>query len=115
MSDQPLTFKELRDKDVARCVTFGNQLHEWSEAEWACAAAGEVGELCNLIKKRFRAGVGNALRHKHYPSPQEVADEAADTIIYLDLLLARMDLDLGEAVRRKFNEVSDRAGINIKL
>lgn len=35
------------------------------------------------------------------------ADELADVIIYADLIAARLGIDLGDAVRRKFNEVSE--------
>jgi NTP pyrophosphatase (non-canonical NTP hydrolase) len=43
----------------------------------AIALAGEVGELCNMIKKRWRDGV---------KLDEEIRDEIADIRIYLELL-----------------------------
>lgn len=93
------TFQDLRRVNVARCNEVFHPLHSWSETDWACAAAGEMGELCNLIKKRRR---GEPVH------PTEVAKEIADVVIYLDLLAARMGIDVGQAVADKFNEVSIR-------
>jgi NTP pyrophosphatase (non-canonical NTP hydrolase) len=61
--------------------------------------AGECGEVCNLIKK---------LRRGESVPLIEIGDELADVVIYCDLLAARLKIDLGDAVVRKFNEVSDR-------
>jgi NTP pyrophosphatase (non-canonical NTP hydrolase) len=66
-----------------------------------CAAAGELGEAANLIKKRRR---GEAV------SDRDVLDEIADTVIYLDLLAARLGCSLAEAIERKFDVVSARRG-----
>jgi len=46
---------------------------------------------------------------------EDIADEIADTIIYLDLLAARLEINLDDAVRRKFNEVSTRRMSDYKL
>ncbi len=46
---------------------------------------------------------------------QDIADELADTIIYADLLAMRLGIDLSEAIRSKFNVVSDRMKSDIKL
>ena len=43
----------------------------------ALALAGEVGELCNMIKKRWRDGADLA---------EEIKDEIADIRIYLELI-----------------------------
>lgn len=101
-----LTFNELRQANVERCEQSFHRLDEWSPTDWATALAGEIGEACNLIKKRRRG--------------EDVADEAiahelADAVTYIDLLAARLGIDLGEAVRAKFNLVSDRVGSQIKL
>ena len=97
----------LRNANVKRCVTsFRHALEDWSEMEWGCAAAGEMGELCNLLKKRKR-GEDIPLR--------EVLNEIADVIIYLDLLAARLGTHLSGPIRDKFNETSMKKGSDIFL
>jgi NTP pyrophosphatase (non-canonical NTP hydrolase) len=44
-----------------------------------------------------------------------IAQELADTVLYADLLAARLGINLGEAIRDKFNIVSERMGSDIKL
>ncbi len=101
-----LKFSELRLHNVARCVACFHPLESWSETDWATAAAGEMGEMCNFIKKRRRGEVVN---------PLEVAKEMADIVTYLDLLAARMGIDLGAVVRIKFNQISAECGYNAGL
>ena len=97
----------LRKANVKRCVQdFKHSLDDWSEMEWGCAAAGEMGELCNLLKKRKR---GEDIPLK------AVMDEIADVIIYLDLLAAKLGVHLSGPIRDKFNEVSERRHSNIRL
>lgn len=98
---EPLQFERLRLQSVARCrESFGKDLNDWSDAQWCCAIAGEVGELCNLIKKEFR-GMDKI-------APVDIQHEIADIAIYLDLFAASRGIDLGEAIRLKFNIVSNR-------
>jgi NTP pyrophosphatase (non-canonical NTP hydrolase) len=92
--------------NVARCEDVFHQLDAWSPTDWACALAGETGEACNLIKK---------LRRGEEVESGDIARELADVVIYADLLAARCGIDLGEAVRCKFNEVSHRRGSAVLL
>lgn len=87
-------------------IAFGFPLSDWSPMEWGCAIAGEAGELANFLKKRVRDGVDNK---------EEIAKEMADVIIYIDLLSSLLNIDLPAAIRGKFNEVSDRKNVDIKL
>lgn len=100
-----LTFERLRAANVARCEK-QHPLDEWSETDWATALAGECGETCNLIKKR-RRGDDVPL--------QRVAEEIADTLLYLDLLAARLGIDLETAVRHKFAADGARTGDDVEL
>lgn len=115
---QKISFSKLRKINSARCDFAFHPIDAWTPAEWGLAVAGEVGELCNVIKKlrRIQDGTNTA---KDPQTVEEcralVAKEAADAVIYLDLLCARLRIDLGEAVRQKFNEVSDLRGVNFKL
>ena len=102
-----LNFDDLREANIERIPNFRmNSIFDWSETDWACAAAGELGEACNLIKKRRR---GEKI------TTHEVAKEIADTVIYLDLLAARVGINLGETIRYKFNEVSIRVNSSVRL
>ena len=105
--DVPLTFEQLQEANLLRCEnSFKHSINDWSPTDWACALAGEVGEACNLIKK-FRRGENI--------SAHDIADEIADAVIYADLLCTRLEVNLQDAIRRKFNEVSDRVKSEIRL
>ena len=101
MNIDPLTFAEFRQANVHRCTTVFHELDKWSETDWGCALTGETGELCNLLKKRHRwlQGMPNP-NEKAPPTEEECAKEAGDIVAYLDLLCARMGIDLGSAVLR---------------
>ena len=101
-----LTFPQLRDQNVLRTQREFHPVDDWSPTGWASAAAGELREACNLIKK-LRRGEPIPLR--------DIADEIADTVIYLDLLAARLGIDLDKAITEKFNRTSDNLGSKVKL
>lgn len=101
-----LSFAHLSVANRERCTYFGHSVQDWSPTDWACAMAGECGEACNLIKKQRR---GDAV------DVDDIADELADLVIYTDLLAARLGIDLGAAVRRKFNAVSERLKLPVVL
>lgn len=109
-----LTFAELREANVARATNrYGyGDIDEWNEAEWGNALAGEVGELCNLLKKMIRQAPGDPSLKELY---REAGKEIGDIQTYLDLLAEKLGHDLGEVTRNKFNEVSDRIGVDVKL
>ena len=76
-----------------------------------CATMGELGEAANVAKKlnRVRDGIpGNS------ESPDELqaklAEELADTFIYLDLIAQSQGINLEEAVIEKFNKTSEKIG-----
>lgn len=101
-----LTFEKLRKANAERCEKHFHQISAWSESDWAVALAGEVGELCNMIKKRRRG--------EDIPT-QELAKELGDIVAYADLLATRLGLKLVVCVQEKFDEVSDRKQSTIKL
>jgi NTP pyrophosphatase (non-canonical NTP hydrolase) len=94
-----LDFDGLRYVNIKRCEELYFPLNDWSPTDWACALSGETGEACNKIKK-LRRGDNIPLK--------DVADELADIIIYVDLLAARLKIDLEEAIISKFNEDTDK-------
>jgi NTP pyrophosphatase (non-canonical NTP hydrolase) len=113
----PLTFLDLRVANRIRCVTSYHPLDSWSLTNWATAVAGEVGEACNIIKKlrRLETQSGFARDCEKSDMVNDLAAELADAVIYIDLLAARAHINLGRAVRQKFNETSDRIQSPIRL
>ena len=100
-----LTFNQLRKALSERGEGYAG-VYDWSPTDWGCAAAGEMGELCNLLKK---------MRRGTHVELKDVAYEIADTVMYLDLLAARLGIELDLAVREKFNIVSERLGLKNRL
>lgn len=78
----------------------------------ATELGGECGEALNEVKKLEREKMG--FRGSR-TTIDKLADELADVIICADLVAAEYDIDLWEAVKRKFNETSDKVGFDIKL
>jgi len=102
--------KLFRDVNQRRCRDVFFEPTEWSLSDWGVALAGEVGEACNVVKKIRRNDFGTRGEGRDL-----LADELADVFCYLDHLAARAGIDLGAAVVRKFNEVSDKRGSTVKL
>lgn len=107
-------FREIRETNVARSKVWHENAEPWNAADWGNALAGECGELCNEIKKfrRTESGIkGKAVTPRQANERlRAIADEAADTFLYLDLVCAFFGIDLQLAIARKFNEVSVREG-----
>jgi len=113
-----LTFQQLRLVNVNRCEQVFHPLDSWSIADWAVALAGEAGETCDAVKKLRRLQDGkNTSKDPQTVSQciENIGNELADTIIYADLLAAKLGIDLEKAIVRKFNIVSERMNSNIKL
>lgn len=112
-----MDFSTLRNANLRRLPQFKNSKGEpahsqpdgsdWSLAEWCNAVTGELGEAANLIKKVQRGD------YTLDEARQDLADEFADIVTYLDILAMRAGVDLGEAVRNKFNLVSTRVGADV--
>lgn len=76
------------------------------------AAAGEMGELCNLLKKAY---LEKCDRDGTEITPLKICEEAADVIIYLELLCSTFGLSLSECLRYKFNSKSKEIGCELFL
>ena len=120
MKNKPkaLSFDRLRRVNVRRTEEVFHPLNDWSPTDWACAMGGEAGEALNKVKKLRR--LDGADKRMDSPAMRRVAKKAiakelADTVLYADLLAARLEIDLGEAVRAKFNEVSRFKGSRERL
>lgn len=109
-------FTELRRLNIDRCENaFHHSLDGWSGLEWGGAVAGEVGELCNILKKVRREEQGIGGSRVAGDVQQAIADEIADVVIYCDLLAASRGIDLQRAIRHKFNETSKKVGFEGEL
>ena len=106
MINDGLDLRPLRVANVKRCEDSFGMCRDWSPSDWSNAMAGEVGETCNLTKKMSRG--------EDIPI-EEIAKEIADVVIYADLLAHRLGIDLSDAIRQKFNEVSQRVGSEVVL
>ena len=108
----------LRLANVKRCEEVFHPLNDWSPTDWACAMAGEAGEACNAVKKLRRLADGtNTAKDPQTEAEclKAIGAELADTVIYVDLLAARLGLDLSIEVKDKFNEVSRRMNSSVRL
>ena len=119
-----LTFKHLADVNKTRVKRWHpHGIEDWSPMDWACAAAGEMGEVCNAVKKLRRiedqiANLSADSKRQLSSKPEAIlaiGDEIADTVIYLDLLAQRLGIDIASFVRSKFNQTSERYGFPEKL
>jgi NTP pyrophosphatase (non-canonical NTP hydrolase) len=90
---------------------FNHPLSGWSLSDWFTAVTGELGEAANVAKKlnRVRDGIpGNSETPEQLRA--NLADEIADTFIYLDLLAQSEGIDLQTAIITKFDRTSAKIG-----
>ena len=78
--------------------------------EIGACAAGEVGELCNILKK-----IKLKRKELNKQTKEDVAYEIADSICYLVNLASQLDIDVEKCIIEKFNIVSDRYNSKAKL
>nr|AIA17024.1 Unknown Function [uncultured bacterium] len=76
------------------------------------ALAANTGRALNVSKKLARERMG--LVGSRVPK-ENLADELADLVLTADLLAEDAGIDLGAAVRKKFNEVSDKRGLKTRI
>jgi len=118
-----LTLRELRRANESRCRRWHKGgIEEWSATDWSNAVTGELGEACNAIKKlrRIECGAENINEPGRHLTERDqaiaaIGEELADTLIYLDLLAARLGIDLNAEVARKFNITSQKYGFPERL
>lgn len=114
-----LSFATLRAANLQRLPLFknakGQRAHasengsDWTRSDWLEAVAGELGEYANISKK-FRRGDINEVEFK-----EAARKELADVVTYLDILAYQLGIDLGDATREKFNQVSNRVGVAVYI
>jgi NTP pyrophosphatase (non-canonical NTP hydrolase) len=106
-----LKFRELRQANESRQCAWCPD-HKPDLSFRGNELAGEVGEVCNVIKKLERERHG-------WPGSRDttehLAEELADVIISADLVASQCGIDLGAAVIAKFNKTSKQVGISTQL
>ena len=109
-----MNIQEFSDLNRRRCEAwngFNHPIGSWSLSDWVTATLGELGEAANVVKKlnRSRDGVrGNDKTDVELR--KQLADELADTFIYLNILMQAAGFDPTEIVVRKFNHTSAKIG-----
>lgn len=73
---------------------------------------GECGEALNEIKKLARERLSLPGSRT---TIEKAASELADVIICADLIAMDLGVDLGQAVRDKFNSTSEKVGLKTRL
>jgi hypothetical protein len=98
-----LRLDELRKQNVLRCETLWHKVSEWSPDDWLNAVIGELGSVAHAIKAYRRRNLTPRSDPDIFnadPAGPRLAEEMADTLIYFDLLCARIGIsDLGVCVR----------------
>lgn len=90
---------------------FNHKISDWSLSDWMTATMGELGTAAKIAKKlnRVRDGIpGNVEATDDLWAA--LADELADTFIYLDLLAQSQGISLQEAVADRFDRTSEEIG-----
>lgn len=125
-----LTFKAFSEAQLSRAARWHeDDLEPWSGADWSGAMMGEVGEVAeevvalfllaklteasghgaDTVKKLRRSETGALNIDPEFDVLREkLANELADVFAYLCNLAHHYEIDLAEAVRAKFNEVSEK-------
>lgn len=79
---------------------------------WTTALAGEVGELCNMVKKMERVAHGGIDGGSTYTAAnittRDIKEEIGGIAIYLDLLASLYGISLEEAIIETFNSKSEK-------
>jgi len=143
MAQRAPFLQQLRDADTRRAPDFhAGGIMDWSPAERGNELAGEVGELCNELKKLLRfdrqhgvkveapdrvtfpsergeSGVQTDyvwnLREKREAIVQRARLELGDVMVCIDLVAAVLGVDVEAATREKFNATSDKIGSTVRL
>lgn len=113
-------FQEFSAANRQRCEApdgFHHLLSSWSLADWMTAVLGELGEAANVAKElnRIRDGIPGNGEATEQQLRAALADEIADTFIYLDLLAQSQGISLEEVVIHKFNRTSAKINCSLTL
>lgn len=106
-----LTLAELQRASTERGVAWRNGQPSLSLEFAVIELGGEAGELLDATKKYLRQMYGM----KGAGPLSDVLDELADVVICCSLLANKLEIDLADAVARKFNATSVKHGFPQRL
>lgn len=109
-----LSFNDFQQINKDRAAFWhGKDSVPWTGADWGNAMGGECGEAQNVIKKlrRIETGVVGKDDPQEPLLVQKLGDELADTITYAFLVADHYGINVGQAIARKFNAISEREGV----
>ncbi|MFM1857373.1 MAG: hypothetical protein RLZ05_433 [Bacteroidota bacterium] len=114
-----INLAEFRAQNVDRAIHGFNCYNNQPLTYWTTALAGEVGELCNMIKKLQRVEKGGVDGGSSYIASQinkeMLEEEVGGIAIYLDLLASLLEIDLEEAITKTFNNKSAELGFSQRI
>lgn len=114
-----LDLQQLRLLSVQRAQDGFKTYHNVPITYWTTALAGEMGELCNMIKKMERVSNGGIDAGSSYLAkditPDMLKEEIGGIAIYLDLLASLLGVSLEEAIIETFNSKSIKYNFPQKL
>lgn len=107
-----MNFSKRNRKRCESLKGFNHKLNSWSLSDWMTALTGEVGEAANVIKKlnRIRDNVPGNGTLTESQLKEMLADELADSYMYLDLLAQAAGFDLKTIRNKKFNKTNLKIG-----
>jgi len=103
-----MTIEQLQEANRVRGEKWGRPGLEFSAIE----LGGESGEVLNAVKKyiRFKNGMAGGVE-----SLEPIEEELADVVICASLMSNDLNINLTEAIRRKFNKTSEKHGFPDRL
>lgn len=113
-----LTMAQFQTLNAARVDIWHAEGEPWTLADWTNAMGGECGEAMNVAKKirRIQTGTGGNTKGETLPTlVDDLMFELADTVTYAFCVADFLQLSLEPYVVNKFNEVSDKQGIEVKI
>jgi NTP pyrophosphatase (non-canonical NTP hydrolase) len=97
-----MDFKEYQEKANATSGAYGSGQNERHQILAALALAGEVGELCNKIKKK--------IAHRHNIIDAEIAEELGDILWYIAELCDAFGLSMEQVSIGNIAKLWERYG-----
>lgn len=107
-----LDLQKFRELNTQRAVEGFKTYQNVPITYWTTALAGEIGELCNMIKKQERVAHGGIDGGSSYTAEtidkEMLQEEIGGIFIYLDLLASLLGISIEEAVIQTFNSKSEK-------